>query len=114
MNFLSAFCIFLLIAIFIVWLIKTLNEDTAMLHDIDDVTETTTTTTTTTVQHDEAQAAPSVDSLPPLDRQFKANGQPFCIDPADGAEWMLNTTDDIYQDANDKWYRLVTPNTCKA
>jgi hypothetical protein len=71
-----------------------------MYNYADEETVTTTTTTTTTVQ-------PTIDQLPTLKRQFKENGQPFVIDPVDGAEWMLNTNDDMYEDAADKWWRLV-------
>ena len=102
-NFLLAVALILFVIILIVYLVRIMNEN---IYD-DEVEETTTVTTTTTTTVVEEPAVVTVDQLPPLERKFKENGQPYCIDPADGTEWMLNTTDDIYQDAADRWYKLV-------
>lgn len=105
-NFLIAVAIILFIAILIIHLVRIMNEHHYIDNLADDeVTTTTTTTTTTTVA--ETPAPVTVDQLPELKRQAKPNGQPFCIDPVDGDEWMLNTNDDMYEDASGKWWRLV-------
>jgi hypothetical protein len=53
--------------------------------------EIITTTTTTTTTHPAG--------YPPLTRQWE-NGQPSVIDPVDGLKVYLNTSDDLYEDAN--------------
>lgn len=105
-NFLIAVALILFVIILIVYLVRIMN---ANVYDdgFEEETVTTTTTTTTTTVVEEQPAVVTVDQLPPLERKFKENGQPYCIDPADGTEWMLNTTDDMYQDAADRWYKLV-------
>lgn len=98
-NFLLAVTLILFVAILFVFLYRALTAPAPMFTP--DTEETTvTTTTTTTVQ-------PTVDQLPPLVRLFKANGQPYVVDPVDGDEWMLNTNDDMYEDAKGNWWRLV-------
>jgi len=100
-NFLIATLLFLLVCIFLVYLYRALTAPAPMyIPDEEETVVTTTTTTTTTVQ-------PTVDQLPPLVRLFKDGGQPYVIDPVDGAEWMLNTNDDMYEDAKGNWWRLV-------
>lgn len=110
-NFLIAVALILFVAILIVHIVRMFNESNAMINSFEDEVETTTTTTTTTttVVEDTAPAAPvvTIDDLPTLERKFKENGQPYCIDPVDGDEWMLNTNDDMYQDAKDNWWKLV-------
>lgn len=104
-NFLLAVTLILFVIILIVYLVRIMNENIYLDDEVEETTTVTTTTTTTTVV--EEPAVVTVDQLPPLERKFKENGQPYCIDPADGTEWMLNTTDDMYQDAADRWYKLV-------
>lgn len=101
-NFLVATLLFLVVCIFLVFLYRAITAPMPMYNSDEETTVTTTTTTTTVVQ-------PTIDQLPTLERHFKSNGQPYVIDPVDGAEWMLNTNDDMYEDANDKWWRLVDP-----
>ena len=106
-NFLIAVALVLFIAILFIYIFRALTAPAPMYTQHDDDVEVTTTTTTTTVTEDVATR--TVNDLPPLERHFKSNGQPFCIDPVDGDEWMLNTNDDMYEDAKGNWYRLVDP-----
>lgn len=101
-NFLLAVALILFVIILIVYLVRIMNEN---IYD-DEVEETTTVTTTTTTTVVE-QPVVTIDHLPVLERKFKENGQPFCIDPADKSEWMLNTNDDMYEDAHGNWWRLI-------
>lgn len=76
----------------------------------DEVVTTHTTVTTTTVETPTVVETPT-HWLPPvyagdLKREFDGK-QPFVIDPVDGEKWMLNTTDDQYEDAAGKMWRLV-------
>ena len=116
-NFLLAIALILFVVILIVYLVRIMNENIYISSDFDEEVETTTTTTTTTttVTEDVPEKQVTIDDLPALTRFFKPHGQPYCIDPVDGTEWMLNTKDDMYEDAGDKWWRLVdeTPNTTK-
>ena len=106
-NFLIAVALVLFVIILIVYLVRIMNENIYISPDFDEEVETTTTTTTTTTTVTEDVVSCTIDDLPPLARFFKANGQPYCIDPVDGTEWILNTKDDMYEDASDKWHRLV-------
>lgn len=101
MNFLVALCLVLILGILITLLIRALSNQNTMTSDVEHEVESTTTTTTHTA------ATVNVADLPPLARMHKENGQPFCVDPVDGGEWMLNTNDDIYEDASGKWWRLT-------
>lgn len=102
MNFLIALCFALIVIIFIVFLIRLFSEHNTMISDFGDDQSTVTTTTTTTVD-----TATNPSNFPQLRKQYKSNGQPFCVDPVDGIEWLLNTTDDCYEDANGVWWKLV-------
>lgn len=108
-NFLIAVALILFVIILIVYLVRIMNENVYINSDFDEEVETTTTTTTTTttVTEDAPVQTCTIDDLPPLARFFKPNGQPYCIDPVDGTEWILNTKDDMYEDAGDTWHRLV-------
>lgn len=71
-------------------------------------THTTTTTTTTTDNSMPQHTGISINGFPVvgmLTKQWEG-AQPFVIDPVDGVKWMLNTTDDIYEDASGKWWGL--------
>lgn len=77
----------------------------------DDEVVTTTTTTTTTVDGAggtngytglNVNGFPIVGMLP---KKFDG-AQPYVLDPVDGVKWMLNTTDDLYEDAEGKWWGL--------
>lgn len=111
-NFLLAVLLILAVVIFTVYLIRLFQEHNAMISSFDDdeTVTTTTTTTTTTVTEDVPTSQVTIDDLEPLTRFYKPSGQPYCIDPVDGTEWMLNTKDDMYEDASDKWWRLVDAN----
>lgn len=61
----------------------------------DDYEEETVTTVTTTY-----------DFKGVLRRKWE-NNQPYVTDPADGAKWYLNTNDDMYEDVNGDWWKLV-------
>lgn len=98
-NFLIAIVLILFAAILFIVLWRSLVQP--MFATLVPETEVTVTTTTTTTQ-------PTIDQLPELKRQFEESGQPFVIDPVDSAKWMLNTNDDMYEDANGKWWRLVS------
>lgn len=102
-NFLTAVALILFVAILFVYLWRAVVSPifyTSM--DVGDE-YTTTTTTTTTVD----TPRPTIDQLPELKREFNEAGQPFVKDPVDNAVWYLNTNDDMYEDANGKWWRLV-------
>lgn len=103
-NFLIAVALILFIAILFIYIFRALTAPAPMYHSDEEETVVTTTTTVT-----ENVATRTINDLPPLERHFKSNGQPFCIDPVDGDEWMLNTNDDMYEDAKGNWYRLVDP-----
>jgi hypothetical protein len=106
-NFLIAVALILFVIILITYLVRLMNEPTYFDDDVEETITTTTTTTTTVVEEPTVAAVVTVDQLPSLERKFKENGQPFCIDPADNTEWMLNTNDDMYEDASGKWWKLV-------
>ena len=108
-NFLAAIALLLVVAILIVYLIDNWIRPMFIYHDdLIDSTTTTTTVTSVSTEHSQNKSVKDwVNTLPDLKRQFKENGQPFVTDPVDGTDWMLNTNDDIYQDANDRWWRLV-------
>ena len=106
-NFLLAFALILFIAILVIYIVRIIREP-APMYTPEEETVTTTTYTTTTTEAPVSMTV-TVDQLPTLERHFKENGQPYCIDPADKGEWMLNTNDDMYEDANGKWWRLVDP-----
>ena len=82
--------------------------------DNDEVVETHTTTTTTTTVVDTAAGGTNsytglnVNGFPIVGMLTKQmdGAQPFVIDPVDGVKWMLNTTDDLYEDAEGKWWGL--------
>lgn len=78
---------FLVLFILILLMIYLVQDDF-----VDEETIVTTTTTTTTTQGAVYQQT--------LARQFEPNGQPFVIDPVDGLKIYVNTTDDLYEDAN--------------
>lgn len=80
-------------------------------YDYEDEVTTTTTTTTTTVVDTPAVPATTglnINGFPIVGMLTKQMDgvQPFVIDPVDGAKWMLNTTDDLYEDAEGKWWGL--------
>lgn len=102
-NFLLALILILVVAILFIYLWRAVVYPTFAAVD----EEVTTTTTTTTTTEPEQPLRPTLDQLPELKRMFKENGQPYVIDPVDSAEWMLNTNDDMYEDAHGKWWRLV-------
>lgn len=108
-NFLIATVLFLVVLILIIYLFRSMTNPIYVSRDgfADEEETVTTTTTTTTVSEPAPAAQPTIDQLPTLERHFKANGQPYVIDPVDHTEWMLNTNDDMYEDAADKWWRLV-------
>lgn len=107
-NFLLAVVLILVVAILIIYLVRSMNDPILYDDSSDEVTTTTTTTTTTTVVEEPAVVQPTVDQLPVLERKFNAAGQPYCVDPVDNTDWFLNTNDDMYEDANGKWWRLET------
>jgi len=104
-NFLIAVALILFVIILVTFLVRIMNETVYFDGGVEEETITTTTTTTTTVV--EEPPIITIDQLPPLERKFKENGQPFCIDPADNTEWLLNTYDDMYEDASGKWWKLI-------
>lgn len=77
---------FLVLIIVFLLMIYFIQDDS-----VDEETIVTTTTTTTTTDQ--------VYQHPPLVRQWEG-AQPFVIDPADGIKFYVNTTDDMYEDAN--------------
>lgn len=81
---------------------------------VDEEVVTTTTTTTTTVDNGIAVGGTNnytglnVNGFPivgMITKQWEGT-QPYVIDPVDGVKWMLNTTDDLYEDAEGKWWGL--------
>ena len=75
---------FLVLFILILLMIYLVQDDF-----VDEETIVTTTTTTQSTVYQQTLA-----------RQFEPNGQPFVIDPVDGLKFYVNTTDDLYEDAN--------------
>lgn len=74
-----------------------------MWHDVnDEETVTTTTVTKTTTTDDNNQQYVIVGTLT---RQWRDN-RPYVIDPVDGLEIFLSTTDDMYEDAAGKIWSL--------
>lgn len=69
---------------------------------VDDYEEETVTTTTT-------QAAPDLNVVGNLRRQYTEGDTPqaYVIDPVDKQKCFLNSKDDLYEDAEDKIWRLV-------
>lgn len=65
----------------------------------DQYEESTTTTTTTTT-------SPAPEIVGNLQRQ-KEGDQFFVIDPVDQKKIWLNSNDDMYEDADDKIWRLI-------
>jgi hypothetical protein len=104
-NFLVAIALILFVAILFVYLWRALVQPMYFNSGADE--EVVTTTTTTTTVEPPAPAQPTIDQLPELKREFNEAGQPFVKDPVDNAVWFLNTNDDMYEDANGKWWRLV-------
>ena len=88
---------FLLAVLFVVILIKAIM----CINDYWDDEVVTTTTTTTTTYTDNTRLTTGR-----LTRNWE-NGQPYVLDPVDGVKWYLNTTDDMYEDANGRWWDLV-------
>lgn len=82
--------------------------------DNDEIVETHTTTTTTTTVDNGAVGGTNnytglnVNGFPIVGMITKQwdGAQPYVLDPVDGAKWMLNTTDDLYEDAEGKWWGL--------
>jgi hypothetical protein len=109
-NFLLAVALILFVIILIIYLVRIMNANYSINHVADFEDEVVTTTTTTTTVTEPVAHSCTIDDLEPLTRFFKPNGQPYCIDPVDGTEWILNTKDDMYEDAGDKWWRLVDAN----
>lgn len=89
---------FLLAVLFVVILIKAIMCINDYWDDEVVTTTTTTTTTTNNVNYDRP-----IHGL--LKRQWDGQ-QPYVVDPVDGERWYLNTTDDLYEDANGKWWTL--------
>jgi hypothetical protein len=105
-NFLVAIALILFVAILFVVLWRSLVQPYFYTSPYADEEVVTTTTTTTTVETPQT-VQPTVDQLPSLKREFNEAGQPFVKDPVDNAVWFLNTNDDMYEDANGKWWKLV-------
>jgi hypothetical protein len=96
---LSIIVIFMLV---VVLTVASYRGRSDMYYDDEEEVITTTTTTTTTVD----EPAPEYVIEGKLSRQFD-NGQPFVIDPADGAKIWVNDKDDLYEDAHDRIWELI-------
>ena len=98
------------VLLFAIILVALFRSSPVYYNDFDDEIVTTTTTTTTTTDNGivNTNIGLNVNGTPVvgmLQRQMDGV-QPFVIDPVDGVKWMLNTTDDIYEDASGKWWGL--------
>lgn len=82
--------------------------NTVYYNDFDDEVVTRTTVTTTTTNDVPVTTGLNINGFPIVGMLTKhMDGiQPYVLDPVDGAKWMLNTTDDLYEDAEGKWWGL--------
>ena len=99
----------LLFIVFIVALVR--SHPMPWFNDYDEEVVTTTTTTTTTtdaVGGTNSYTGLNVNGFPIVGMLTKQwdGAVPYVIDPIDGVKWMLNTTDDLYEDAEGKWWGL--------
>ena len=111
----SALLITFFVLLFLVFIVALVRGSNMYWWD-DEVVETHTTTTTTTTTVDNGSAVGGTNAYTGLNiNGFPIVGmltkqmdgtQPFVIDPVDGVKWMLNTTDDLYEDAEGKWWGL--------
>lgn len=108
----STLLVIFFVLLFIVFIVALLRDN--MYWWDNDVVETTTTTTTTTTVDSgsaggtNAYTGLNVNGFPVVGmiaKQFDGT-QPFVIDPVDGAKWFLNETDDLYEDAEGKWWAV--------
>ena len=111
----SALLSIVLILFFLIIIVSIMRSYAVGPWDYDEEVTTTTTTTTTTVVDTPAVAAYApattglnVNGFPivgMITRKFEGT-TPYVIDPIDGDKVFLNTTDDIYEDGEGKWWGL--------
>jgi hypothetical protein len=110
----SALLSIVLILFFLIIIVSIMRSYAVGPWDYDEEVTTTTTTTTTTVIDTPAPSAAqattglNINGFPivgMITRQFEGK-QPFVIDPIDGDKVFLNTSDDIYEDGEGKWWGL--------
>ena len=70
-------------------------------------THHTTATTTTTTVDNPVPVMTAVAYVGNLTIKRNENGQPYVNDPVDNMVWFLNETDDQYEDAEGKMWKLV-------
>lgn len=106
----SALLTIVLILVFLIVIVSIMRS--YAVWDYEDEVTTTTTTTTTTVVDTPAVGATNaytglnINGFPivgMITRQFEGT-TPFVLDPIDGQKCFLNTTDDLYEDAEGKWW----------
>jgi hypothetical protein len=110
----SLIALFFILFILIV-LVAIIRSSNMYWWDNDEIVETHTTTTTTTTTVDNGAVGGTnnytglnVNGFPIVGMITKQwdGAQPYVLDPVDGVKWMLNTTDDLYEDAEGKWWGL--------
>ena len=104
---------FLMVTFFILLIVALMvaiarRTDPVFYNDINDEVITHTTVTTTTTTHDDP--APASATVPitagTITRGWQDN-KPYLIDPVDGSTMQLAETDDLYEDAAGKLWKLV-------
>lgn len=99
----------LLIVLFLIIMLRVfmwpyLYPEPVPYYEPEDMWSTTTTTTTVTTSVEEP---PKYDIAGELKRSKSRNGQYFVIDPTDKKKYWLNDSDDMFEDGQGKFWKLV-------
>jgi hypothetical protein len=96
------------ILLFVALMVAVARRTPAVMYDDfdDEVVHTTTTTTTTTTTPDAEVTAPAYNTVGTITRGWE-NNQPYVMDPVDGSKMWLNDKDDLYEDADGKYWNLI-------
>lgn len=110
----SALVTIVLILVFLIIIVSIMRSFAMGPWDYDEEVVTTTTTTTTTVVDTPAVGGTNnytglnINGFPivgMITRKFEGT-TPYVLDPVDGQKCFLNTNDDLYEDAEGKWWGL--------
>lgn len=86
------------------------RTDPMIYNDFDDEVVTHTTVTTTTTTHEDPAPVAAAPTAPitagTITRGWQDN-KPYVIDPVDGVTVQLAETDDLYEDAAGKIWKLI-------
>ncbi|CAB4241800.1 hypothetical protein UFOVP71_338 [uncultured Caudovirales phage] len=88
------------VLLFVALIVAVARRTPAVIYDDfdDEVVHTTTTTTTTTTN--------GVVTVGTITRGWE-NNQPYVFDPVDNSKMYLNDKDDLYEDADGKYWNLI-------